>query len=180
MKNIDNLCLNCFEELTNGNVCENCGYDNDTQSDMIYLQLKTVLNGRYVIGAVLEHESDAATYSAYDTQLDNVVTIREFLPKNIANRLEGNMDIHIRERYKPSFNKYKESFVNLWTTIVKLHNLSAVITTYDVFELNGTAYAVSEYMDSITLREFLLRSPDSNIPWDRARLHRCRRLPRST
>lgn len=170
MKNIDNLCLNCFEELTNGSVCENCGYDNDTQVDMIYLQPKTVLNGRYVIGAVLEHESDAATYSAYDTQLDNIVTVREFLPKNIANRLEGNMDIHIRERYKPSFNRYKDSFVNLWTTIVKLHNLSAVITTYDVFELNGTAYAVSEYMDSITLRDFLLRSPDSNISWDRARL----------
>lgn len=170
MKNIDNLCLNCFHELTNGSVCENCGYDNDTVNDMIYLSPKTILNDRYVIGAVLEHESDAVTYSAYDTQLNNPVNIREFLPKGIANRLEGNLDIHIRERYRANFDKYKASFIELWTTIIKLHNLSAVITTYDVFEANGTAYAVSEQMEWITLREFLLRSPDSNIPWDQARI----------
>lgn len=170
MKDIDNLCLKCFEELTNGSVCEKCGYDNDSSVDMAYLQPKTMLNDKYIIGAVLSHESDAVTYSAYDTQLDNLVTVREFLPKGMANRLEGNTSIHVRERFKSNFEKYKKSFINLWTTIVKLHNLSAVITTYDVFELNGTAYAVSEYMESISLREFLLRSPDSNISWDKARI----------
>lgn len=170
MKDIDNLCLNCFEELTSGNICESCGYDNDTVPDMLYLQPKSMLGDRYVIGAVMQHESDAVTYSAYDTQLDSPVIVREFLPKGIANRLEGNTNIHIRERYRADFDKYKASFVNLWTTIVKMHNLSAVITTYDVFELNGTAYAISERMDYISLREFLLRSPDSNISWERARL----------
>lgn len=170
MKDIDNLCLKCFNELTSGSVCENCGYDNDTETEIIYLSPKTMLNDRYIIGAVIEQESDAVTYSAYDTQLDNAVTIREFLPKGIANRLEGNTEIHIRERYRADFDRYKASFVNLWTTIVKLHNLSAVIITYDVFEANGTAYAVSEQMDWISLREFLLRNPDSNISWENARL----------
>lgn len=139
MKDIDNLCLNCFNELTSGNICESCGYDNDTQPDMLYLQPKTVLNERYIIGAVSHHDSDAVAYMAYDTQLDNIVVIREFLPKGIANRLEGNNDIHIRERYRSSFDKYKASFINLWTAIIKMHNLSAVITTYDVFEANSTA-----------------------------------------
>lgn len=170
MKNIDNLCLNCFEELTNGSVCSKCGYDNDTQSDMMYLTPKTVLNERYVIGAVVEHESDAVTYNAFDMQLNVPVTVREFLPKGIANRLEGNSDIHIRERFRANFDKYKASFIELWTTIVKLHNLSAVITTYDVFETNNTAYAVSEHMDYITLRDFLLRNPDNNISWEKARI----------
>ena len=170
MKDIDNLCMNCFEELTDGSVCKNCNYDNDSQTDMMYLQPKTVLNDRYVIGAVVTHESDAVVYSAYDNQLNTVVNIREFLPKGIANRLEGNLDVHIRERYKLNYEKYKESFTNLWKTIIKMRNLSAVIPTYDVFELNGTAYAVSEYMESIPLREFLLRNPDGNIVWDQARL----------
>ncbi len=170
MKNIDNLCMNCFEELTNGSVCENCGYDNDTQTQITYLQPKTVLKERYVIGSVISHESDAATYMAYDLQLDEVVSVREFLPKNIANRLEGNLDIHVRERYKNSFEQFKTSFIKLWQTIMKMRNLSAVIPTYDVFELNSTAYAVSEYMESIPLREFLLRNPDGNISWDKARL----------
>lgn len=170
MKDIDRLCLNCFKELTNGNVCENCNYDNDSHTDMMYLQPKTLLADRYAIGTVLVHESDAVVYIAYDTQLDDVVEVREFLPKGIANRLEGNLDVHVRERYKSAFEKYKASFVNLWTTIIKMRNLSAVVPVFDVFELNGTAYAVSEHMESITLREFLLRSPDGNILWDQARL----------
>ena len=162
--------MNCFKELTDGSICANCGYDNDIQVDMMYLQPKTVLADRYIIGAVLAHESDAAVYAAYDNQLDTLVNIREFLPKGIANRLEGNLDVHVRERFKSSYEKYKTSFINLWTTIIKMRNLSAVIPTFDVFELNGTAYAVSESMDSISLREFLLRNPDGNILWDQARL----------
>lgn len=167
---IENLCMKCFGELTNGSVCPNCGYDNDTFTDTMYLQPKTVLNDRYVIGAVVSHESDAVVYMAYDSQLSSTVTVREFMPKGIANRLEGNTDIHVRERYRTGFQKYKASFLNLWTTIVKMRNLSAVIPTYDVFELNGTAYAVMEYIESIPLREFLLRNPDGNILWDKARL----------
>lgn len=170
MKDIDNLCKNCFEELTNGSVCENCGYDNDTDTDMMYLQPGTALAERYIIGAVRAHESDAAVYMAYDSQLNTPVTVREFLPKGIANRLEGNTEVHVRERYRAGYDKYKASFINLWTTIIKMRNLSAVVPAFDVFELNGTAYAVSEYMESITLREFLLRNPDGNILWDQARL----------
>ncbi len=170
MKNIDNLCMNCFEELTSGSVCEECGFDNDSREDIIYLQMRTVLNDRYVVGRLIAHESDAAVYMGYDTQLDEAVIIREFLPKGIAVRLEGNLEVHIRERYKDCFGKLKASFLNLWSTLIKMRNLSAVIPTYDVFELNSTAYAISEYMESITLREFLLRNPEGNIEWEQARI----------
>lgn len=162
--------MNCFEELKNGSVCQNCEYDNDTVTDSLFLQPKTVLNNRYVIGAVTSQESDSIVYMAYDQQFDAVCTVREFFPKGMGNRLEGNCDVHIRERNREEAEKLKKSFLNLWTTIIKMHNLSAVVQTYDVFELNNTAYAVSEYMESITLREFLLRSPEGNILWDKARL----------
>ncbi len=140
MKNLDNLCMNCFEELTQGSVCANCDYDNDTQTSFVYLQPKTILNDRYAIGAFVSHESDAATYMAYDMQELKVVTVREFLPKGIAARLEGSVDVHVRERFKPSFDKLKNSFIRLWETISELKNLSAVIPTYDVFELNSTFF----------------------------------------
>lgn len=135
MRNLDNLCMNCFEELTEGSVCANCGYDNDTQVSFIYLQPKTVLNDRYAIGALLSHESDAATYMAYDMDLGQVVCVREFLPKGIATRLEGNVEVHVREKFKSSYDKFKASFIKLWTTISELKSLSAVIPTYDVLNL---------------------------------------------
>ncbi len=170
MRNLDNLCMNCFEELTEGSVCPNCHYDNDTQVSFMYLQPKTILNDRYAVGAFVTHESDACVYMAYDMELGKVVTVREFLPKGIATRLEGNVEVHIREKFKDSYDNLKQSFIKLWTTLSELKNFSAVIPTYDVFELNETAYAVSDYMESITLREFLLRNPDGNILWDQARI----------
>lgn len=166
----DNLCMNCFERLTEGSVCRNCGFNNDSIRDMIYLPLKAVLQNRYVVGNVISYESDAVTYVGYDTERRAAVTIREFLPKNISNRLEGNFDVHVRERFKKNFAKYKESFIHLWETLKELNTLSAVIPVIDVFEANETAYAICEKMDTVSLREFLIRNTDNHILWDKARL----------
>ena len=162
--------MNCFERLTAGSVCRNCGFNNDSVRDMIYLPLKAVLQNRYVVGNVISYESDAVTYAGYDTERRAAVTIREFLPKNISNRLEGNFDVHVRERFKKNFVKYKESFIRLWETLKELNTLSAVIPVIEVFEANETAYAICERMDTVSLREFLIRNTDNHILWDKARL----------
>ncbi len=170
MKDIDNLCLNCFKELREGAVCAECGYDNDAQSDSMYLEPKTVLAGKYVVGAFREHESDAVTYSGYDMQLDKKIIIREFYPKGISSRLEGSKDIHIRQKFAAQADKYKKSFYKLWTTLEKMHSLSAVVPVYDVFEENETVYAIIEHLECIPLREYLLRNENGYIQWDSARL----------
>ena len=170
MRDIDNLCINCFKELTEGAVCAECGYDNEVANDNMYLIQRTVLQDRYIVGAVISHDSDAVTYAAYDTQLDKKITLREFFPKGMANRLEGSRDIHIRQKFIGVCAEYKRSFYKLWTTMQRLHSLSAVVPAYDVFEENETVYAVIEHFECIPLREYLLRSENSNIPWDNARL----------
>lgn len=162
--------MNCFEPLTQGSVCAKCGFDNDSECDMLYLPRKTVLAGKYVVGKALSQESDAVTYSGYDIKQRKAVIIREFMPKGIANRLEGNLDVHIRERYKKSFQGYKASFLKLWSTLKGMNSLSAVIPVYDVFEENETAYSISEKMATVSLRDFLLRNNDNNILWEKARL----------
>ncbi|MGN0458954.1 MAG: PASTA domain-containing protein [Eubacterium sp.] len=170
MREIDNLCQNCFEELTQGSVCASCGYDNDLQNDTMYLPAKTILQGKYAVGAVKCHESDAVTYAGYDGQIDKPILIREFLPKGIANRLEGNSAVHVRQKYVDDYFRFRDSFVKLWTTMQKLHSLSAVVPVYDVFEENDTAYAIIEDMPSIPMREYLLHNDEGYILWDSARL----------
>lgn len=166
----ENLCLNCFEKLTAGSVCTHCGFDNDAVTPMLYLQRKTMLMSKYIVGNVLSEESDAVTYTGYDTERNAVVTIREFLPKGIANRLEGNSDVHIRERFRKNYASYKQSFIKLWQTLKGMNALSAVIPVLDVFEANQTAYAVCEKTDYVTLHDFLLKTDENNILWDKARL----------
>ncbi len=170
MRDLDNLCVNCFEELTEGAVCAQCGYDNSAETNFLYLAPKTLLLDRYAVGALQTHESDAAVYSGYDSQLDKRIIIREFYPKGIASRLEGNNMLHVRQKYSEAVEKYKKSFHTLWTTMQKMHALSAAVPVYDVFEENKTVYAIIEYSQSITLREYLLRNEEGFISWDSARL----------
>ena len=160
----------CFKELKGGNICSECGCDNDVPNDTMYLPAKTVIKGQYVIGEVKEHQSDSVTYYGYDGQLDRPIFIREFYPKGLASRLEGAKELHIRQKFIPDFDKYKKDFYNLWTTMEKLHSLSACVPVYDVFEENDTAYAIIEQNDSITLREYLIRNENGYILWDSARL----------
>lgn len=170
MRDLDNLCANCWEELTEGSVCAECGYDNDTQNDSVYLKTKTVIAGQYVIGNIIKIESDSVTYSGYDGQLDKPILIREFFPKGIASRFDDSDELHVRQKYVNDFARYKKLFYNLWTTMQKLHNLSAVVPVYDLAEANGTYYAIIEKTESVPLREYLLRNEEGYILWDTARL----------
>ncbi|MBR3149338.1 MAG: PASTA domain-containing protein [Eubacterium sp.] len=170
MMDIDNLCLKCFSELTEGAVCAECGFDNDVPNDTMYLAQKTVLAEKYIVGAVIGKESDAVTYAGYDIQLDKKITIREFFPTGIANRLEGATDVRFRQKYLDIAPRYKSSFYRLWTSLEKMHSLSAVVPVYDVFEDNNTVYAIIEHMECIPLREYLLRNENGYILWDSARL----------
>lgn len=170
MRDLDNLCANCWEELTEGSVCAECGYDNDTQNDSVYLKTKTIIAGQYVIGNIIKIESDSVTYSGYDGQLDKPILIREFFPKGIASRFDDSDELHVRQKYVNDFARYKKSFYNLWTTMQKLHNLSAVVPVYDLAEANGTYYAIIEKTESVPLREYLLRNEEGYILWDTARL----------
>ncbi len=167
---IDNLCMNCFQTLTSGSICEKCGFDNDTIQDMMYIPLRTILNNRYVVGNNISVECDSISYIGYDTESGQTVTIRELYLQNILTRLEGNCYVHVRERYKKSFDIYKESFTNLWQVLARMNSLSAVIPVIDVFEENGTAYSVSKHITTVSLHDFLIRNPDNNIMWNKARL----------
>ena len=98
-----------------------------------FLPRRTILAKRYIVGNAISVENDSVVYIGYDTERNAVVTIREFLPGGICNRLEGNNDVHVRERYRKNFAGYKESFIKLWRTLKGLNSLSAVIPVLDIF-----------------------------------------------
>lgn len=51
-----------------------------------------------------------------------------------------------------------------------MRGLSALILVFDIVEDHGTAYAISEYMEGVSLREYLLRSPSGYLSWEQARI----------
>lgn len=54
-----------------------------------YLQVRTLLSGRYLVGRVLEAGGDSALYIGYDQVQEAPVSIREFFPETLCGRGEN-------------------------------------------------------------------------------------------
>lgn len=153
--NIENLCLGCMNEKLTGGPCTICGYAGEHDNPNA-LMPKTLLQGRYVVGKVLESNGEGFTYIGYDTKNSVPVTIREFFPQGHCTRENNKLHIHPGDEF--GFNDTLLQFLELSKTLYSLNGLSALFNTIDIFEENGTAYRVSERMRGIPIREFLLRN----------------------
>lgn len=169
MMNTDHLCMSCMREIGDENQCPYCGFHADSPQLAPYLPLRTVVAERYLAGKLLDYNGDGATYMGWDLEMNAPVTIREFLPDSIAERREdltlvpmAGCEITYRDCY--------QSFLELWRKLARMRGLFALILVFDIVEDHGTAYAISEYMEGVSLREYLLRSPSGYLSWEQARI----------
>ncbi len=169
MINSDNLCMSCMKEIGELKQCPSCGFHVDSPQIAPYLPIRTVLGNRYLVGKLLEYNGDGATYMGLDLSTRTAVNIREFFPEGIAARDSKTLEVTPQEEYATLFNECLHSFVEMWRKLMRLSGLSALIKVQDVLEGNGTCYAVTENIDGLTLREYLLRNNSGYISWEKAR-----------
>lgn len=168
--NIDNLCMSCMNELYGEKQCPKCGYYVDSPQISPYLPLKTPVGDKYIIGKVLSSNSEGVTYMAYDIDRKSPVVIREFLPEKFIDRNMNSTEVAIKNEWKDLYYAYLRKFLNLWRSLARVRGLSALVPVIDIIEENNTAYAISEYVESISLREFLLRSQTGYLNWEKAKV----------
>lgn len=169
MINSENLCMSCMRDTGGAMQCPHCGYLDGTPQPLPYLPAKTVIAGRYIIGRLLEYNGDGATYISWDTSEQKAVKLREFLPDTLCSRKAGEKNLTIMSGCEVVYNDALADFLELWRRLTRMSGLSALENVLEVFEENGTAYAVSEYIESISLRDYLLRNKAGYISWERAR-----------
>jgi len=169
MINSDNLCMSCMQDIGNEKQCPYCGFHADSKQIEPYLPIRTVLGNRYLVGKLLDYNGDGATYMAYDIKNRISVNIREFFPQGIAERDPKSLCVASAAGLEGIFGECLQSFIEMWRKIMKLSGLSALIKVLDILEGNGTCYVVTENVDGITLREYLLRNNVGYISWDQAR-----------
>lgn len=167
--NLDNLCMSCMNEIYGEKQCPKCGYYVDSPQISPYLPLKTPIGNKYIVGKMLSSNSEGATYMAYDIDRKSPVLIREFLPEKFVDRSFGETELNIKEQYTEIYYSYLNKFLKLWRSLARVRGLSALVPVIDIVEENNTAYAVSEYVESITLREFLLKSQTGYLNWEKAK-----------
>ena len=149
--------------------CPSCGLSTDAVQANMYLPLKTVLGGRYLVGMVQDQNGDGASYMGWDLSAQIPVVIKEYFPDSISTRSKNKHDIIVQKGKEEIYINLMTEFIRLWSRLLDVSGSSAMIDVYDIVEENNTVYAVHEYVDGITLREFLLRTPTGYVSWDKAR-----------
>lgn len=164
------LCMNCFagfrpEETEN--VCPVCGWDNGKAQLREGLRYHTVLASHYVVGRAKAMNGEGITYAALDRTTKKVVEIREFFPASLASRREEDQMVIPDPGKEADFEGYLTDFLQLSRGVSRLRELTVVNSVLDIFEENGTAYAVYEYLPAPTLRRYV-ENAGGSIPWNEA------------
>jgi serine/threonine-protein kinase len=150
-----------MKEIGEAEVCPYCGYQEDALQKSPYLPVRTWLMDRYYIGKIKTVDGEGVTYLGWDNILQSAVLIREFLPEGLCGRVGDGVTVRPLAESAVDYSRCLLDFLEQSRALARMRELSALFPTYDIFELGGTAYSVSEYTESITLDEFLHRNGNS-------------------
>lgn len=120
------------------------------------LRVGTLLNGKYSIEAYLSSGGFGNTYIARNVMFDEVVAVKEFFMKDIAHR-EGHTTVSVSNPdNQATYNGQLEKFKKEARRLRKLQN-EHIVRVHDLFEENGTAYYVMDFVDGESLSARLKR-----------------------
>ena len=121
------------------------------------LRKGTRLIGRYTIEGVLGQGGFGITYLGIDELHEKKVAIKEFFPQGIVTRnIEYQDTVTVTfVGKKDNYEKGKERFLKEARTMAKFSKDEGIVKALDFFEINNTAYIVMEYLEGITLKQYL-------------------------
>ena len=118
----------------------------------------TLKGGQYRIERVLGQGGFGNTYVGINTTFDDKVAIKEFFMQGINGRDDATGAISVSlESNRNQFEEQLEKFKKEALRIRKLDN-PHIVKVHDLFEENGTAYYVMDYVDGENLAERLKRT----------------------
>lgn len=127
----------------------------------------TILNDQYEIKRILGEGGFGITYLAYDNYLKIKVAIKEYFPSQFSSRdtTSGTKEITV---ISGEMSRYYEKGLNDYKTegnrLTKFNNLDGIVSVLNFFFENNTAYMVMEYVDGITLKEYL-KNRGNKLDW---------------
>lgn len=137
-------------------VCMHCGYENGSvKSEPSHIKPGThIANGRYLVGAAVRSTRTELWYAGYDENLSKRITVREFFPGEIVRRGADSMCVCTdgpkhEEKFTESASRYRSQM----RAAASIRN-DNVVCIDDVFEENGTVYAVTEYLSGASLSDY--------------------------
>lgn len=111
-------------------------------------------NGKYKIIRFIGGGGFGCTYEAIHTVFETRVAIKEFFVKDFCNRDESSY-VSVGTQSKIGlFSKLKKKFIDEAKALNNMHH-EGIVHVSDLFEENGTAYYVMDYIEGQSLQEIV-------------------------
>lgn len=152
-----NRCMGCMEEFSaEFEVCPHCGYVVGTKPKTpYYLQAGSWLSGNYMLGRVIGQGGFGITYIAWDKKGERKVAIKEFFPNALSTRSEGKTHVDCyNEKAEGYFKDGVRKMLDEGSRLASFRENENIVTVYDYFEENSTAYIVMEYLEGKSLKDY--------------------------
>ena len=109
--------------------------------------------GHYIVERVLGQGGFGITYLGEQVSLGRKVAIKEFFMKELCNRDSDTSYVYVGSSGSlDTVDRFRQKFVKEARNLAKLKHRS-VISVIDIFEDNGTAYYVMEYLEGGSLAD---------------------------
>lgn len=111
--------------------------------------------GKYRIESLLGQGGFGITYLATHTMLGSKVAIKEFFFKDCCERMDGGTTMSVPTKSNMEIvERFKSKFIKEAQTVFQLKH-DNIVRIHDIFEENGTAYYVMEYIDNGSLSDVI-------------------------
>ena len=151
--------------------CPYCGFSEaEYRENSRCLPLNTILAGKYLVGKVLGEGGFGITYIGYDLNMKARVAIKEYFPVELAARdttrrntesggpISGdrsNRVISMSGEKSETYRRGLKKYVNEARNVSQFSGIPGIVSVKDFFYENDTAYIVMEYIEGVSLKEYL-------------------------
>lgn len=132
------------------------------QEPLFALPLDTIIHGKYLIGRVLGVGGFGITYQGQSLDNGSFVAIKEYYPNGMVSRIPGAINVEVIKNHI-MFQKWKENFLQEARIIHHCQN-KHILSIFSLFEENGTAYYVMEFVEGRDLMQYV-GTKGGRIPW---------------
>ena len=154
---MEKRCPGCMKQKQDSPVCEHCGFDETAGNASHQLPMGTVLKEQYLIGKVLGQGGFGITYLGWDQYLDLPVAIKEYYPSGLVMRdcTVTTEVIGCGGDTAARFASNKERFLREAKMLARFSQVPQIVQIRNFFLANNTAYIVMEYVEGITLKQYV-------------------------
>jgi len=128
----------------------------------------TLLADRYLVGRTLRVDGEGPLYIGFDTQENEKIWIKEFMPGRLAARNHADGSVQPKPGRELAFKSLQADFEDLYRRVEKAARSGRMVSVKGVLRTGGTVYGITRLPGALTLGEYLTQK-GGELDWSQAK-----------